>query len=316
MERIYNTDAQVVADIVAHHVAANVIPVAPPSGTAGVPTSVPVLVRPDGDGGIVTQSLKALIEEYRTAPERRVGVATMLTLESLIDHTNRFKDADTAVFADNRRDTPCLLTVFDYHRIGAEGAPRFGTHRASYQFPLSDEWQAWAKFDGATMDQSEFAEFLEDRIGDVEVPPELGGDDEPTQKLAALLARLGGRLAGPATLMDLSRGLKVTADERVHQALNLSSGESQIQYACEHRDEQGAPLKVPNLFLITIPVFNSGDVFRIPVRLRYRVRGGAISWSYHLHRTDQVFDAAFTDACRMVIEATELPLFVGKPEAR
>ena len=308
-----DSDAQAIAEIVRHHIRPEILTV---KGQDHFPDTE-VLILPDANGGLRSHSVKKFLDEFRVAPERRVGTATMLTLDSLINHINRFKDDDSAVFANNSRDVPSLTAVFNYHRIGHDGAPRFGDHRAAYAFPLSDEWQAWVKHNGDSFSQSEFAEFLEDRIGDVEVPPDLMNaplDDAPTKALTMMLDRLGGNLAGPGKLMELSRGLKVTAEERVHQAQNLSSGESQIQFTHEHRDEQGQPLKVPNLFLINIPVFNSGDLFRVPVRLRYRVKGGAITWSYHLHRTDQVFDAAFNDACVRVGELTGLPVFVGKPE--
>ena len=182
------------------------------------------------------------------------------------------------MFADNNRNDASLTAVLDYHRKNHDGAPRFGEHRAVYRFPLSDEWKAWAQHDGEAMSQAEFAEFLEDRISDVEVPPNLDkvkDDDEPGKRLKSLLDTLGGKLASPAKLMELPN--EGHGEERVHQAQNLATGEAQIQYTHEHIDEQGAPLKVPNLFLINVPVFNSGDLFRQPVRLRYRVRGGQIS---------------------------------------
>ena len=41
--------------------------------------------------------------------------------------------------------SPSLLAVYDYNHGGEKGDPRFGQHRASYSFPLSDEWQAWMR---------------------------------------------------------------------------------------------------------------------------------------------------------------------------
>ena len=325
-DRTQMAESQVVADIVRDHFRPELMTVTGQDGQ----TDTQVLVLPDGQGGLKAQSVKTFVDEYRQNPERRKGSASLLTLDSLIDHINRFQDADSAVFADNSREAPSMTAIFDYHRrvnttdgngeihFDPAARPRFGDHRGTYRFPLSHEWKEWANFDGETLSQGEFAEFLEDRIGDVEVPPEFSDapddEDEPTQRLLQLLVTLGGTLASPGRLMELSRGLKVTAEEQVHQATNLSNGEAQIQYTHEHLDEQGQPLKVPNLFLINIPVFNSGDLFRIPVRLRYRVRGGQISWSYLLYRTDKVFDAAFDDAVDRVRDKTGLPVFVGHPE--
>ncbi|MBL4748433.1 MAG: DUF2303 family protein [Magnetovibrio sp.] len=307
-----NSEAKAVADIVRRHIKSDLLKVT--GGSNLVP--VEVLILPNGDG-LEVHSVKKYVDEYRTAPEFRKGTASLLDQDSFVAHANRFKDDDSVIFADNDRETPSLKSVLNYHRQKHDGAPRFGDHKGVYNFPMSDEWKAWAEFDGEVRSQIEFAEFLEDRITDVETPPDLSKikkDDEPGQRLKKMLDILGGKMAGPGTLMDLSRGMKVTAEEKVHQSQNLSTGEGQIQYRQEHRDEQGAPLKVPNMFLIGIPVFKNGDVFRIAVRLRYRVRAGQISWSYMLYRTDQVFDAAFNDVVNKVKADTDLPVFFGRPE--
>lgn len=314
-------ETHVIADVVRKHFTPGVIEVSGQDGQA----RAQVLAVPDGVNGINIVSVKSFVDEYRQHPERRKGTSKLLTLQSFIDHTNRFRNDDSAVFADSHRENPSMLVVFDYHeRVNVDGErnrdalPQFGGHRATYHFPVSDEWKIWNQFNEQKLTQTEFAEFLEDRINDVEVPPNLTGepesDDDPTRKLRLLLSSLGGSLAGPARLMELSRGLKVTAEERVHQAVNLSNGETQLQYTHEHLDEQGQPLKVPNLFLINIPVFQFGDVFRVPVRLRYRSRGGSITWSYSLYNKDRVFDTAFKEAVAQVSQETTLPVFIGYPE--
>jgi len=278
-----------------------------------------ILILPDGIGGMTAQSVKKFTDEYKTAPDFRTGTAQMLTLDSFINHVNRFKDEDSIIFADNSREKPSLKAVIDYHKKTFKGQPRNGDHKVTYTFPMSDEWKAWMDLDGQSMTLIEFAEFLEDRIGDVEVPPVLNNENEDDSDadthLKMLLERIGGNLAGPQKLMELSKGLKINVEEKVHQAHTLASGETQLQFSHEHKDDQGAPIKVPNMFLINIPVFNSGDVFRIPVRLRYRVKAGSISWTYQLYRTDQTFDTAFDDAVKKVEEDTELPVHVGKVES-
>jgi uncharacterized protein YfdQ (DUF2303 family) len=281
--------------------------------------SAQILILPDGKGGLRAESIKKFSDEYKTAPDTRQGTAIMLTLDSFIDHVNRFKDAESIVFAQNSRDKPRLQAIIDYHQSTFDGAPRYCDHQVSYDFPMADEWNAWLEKDNQPMTQIEFAEFLEDRIGDVEVPPtkeNLESDEnEGTTRLKTLLERIGGNLAGPGTLMELSKGLKVNVEEKVHQHHTLANGETQLHFSHEHTDENGAPIKVPNMFLINIPVFNSGDVFRIPVRLRYRVRSGNITWTYQLYRTDQTFTAAFEDAVKKVEDATSLPTHIGFPEA-
>lgn len=279
----------------------------------------PQLVRMDGRDVLITprgvevHSVKKLLEEYRTAPERRRGTAMLTSLDSFIAHVVRFADADSVVFANRDPAKPSLTAVLDYHRAGAEAAPRFGGHRAHYAFPLAEPWTAWAAIDGEVLSHTDFAEFLEDRIGDVLVPPEGAGGPEDRHVLA-LRNSPGGTFAGPSRLLELSRTLKVNEESRVTSAQNLSSGEVQLQFETAHRDEAGAPLRVPNRFLLGIPVFDGGAAYRFAARLRYRLAGGNVSWIVQRHRPDLVFEDALMEACNKAAEATKLPLLFGQPE--
>lgn len=255
------------------------------------------------------ESVKAMLEEYRTRPERRRGVAVLTELDSFIGHVNRFKDGDSAIFADRSPSQPSLLAVLDYHRAGAEGAPRFGGHRAKYAFPLSEEWIAWTSQNGKPMGQGEFAKWIEDRLPDV-ADPSLPGAG--ATKFAALL---DCKFASASKLLELSRGLAVHVDQSVAGHVTLGSGESSFTFSEVHNDKGGAPLKIPGAFLLAIPVFRGGAPYEIPTRLRYRVKGGQVSWFYDMHRASAVFDHVVDEACERAIKETSLPLFAGSPEA-
>lgn len=276
-----------------------------------------VLIRPQN---MHAEPVENYLSQFRANPRRRKGQSSHVTLASLIAFTKRFKDADSVLFANGSRTSPQLLTVFDYNEavsgesdLGIIAKPRFGEHRAVYTFPLSDEWSAWMGGNGKHMDQQEFAEFLENRILDI-LPP-LTEFDEGTEAIEEMMTSLGGTMATAAQLMELSRGLAVHVDERVKNTVNLSTGEVEVQYAAADNGTDGAPLKVPSMFLIGIPVFRLGAIYRIPVRLRYRARGGAIAWFYELYRTDRVFENAYDEACHLAAEETGLPIFNGTPES-
>lgn len=262
--------------------------------------------------GINIKSTKAFKDEYLTAPERRKGEAKVNDIESFIAHVNRFKDKDSALFANNDPARPSITAVLDYHKQTAAGAPRFGEHRTIYNFPVSKEWQLWTAKDSEQFGQGDFASFIEDNILDCLQPTEGGADDN--KQLKALRELLGGSFASPTKLVELSRGLAVNEASRVKGKTNLSTGETTIVYETEHNDETGKPIKVPNMFLIAIPVFEGAERYRIAVRLRYRVRSGAVSWHYELYQSENVFIDAFKGACALAIKETELPLFVGSPE--
>lgn len=267
-----------------------------------------IVLLPNGGGGFDVHSTKGLTDDYLAAPERREGTAVLTDLPSFVAHANRFKDDDSAIFASRNPEKPSILAVLDYHRAGADGSPRFGKHRARYDFPLSVEWQAWQAGNGKAMGQEDFARFLEDRLVDVLDPK------SALETAKAFAALLDCGFATPSRLLELSRGLSVSVGRRVVNQGNLSTGESTMTFAEEHTDSAGKPLKIPGAFLIGIPVFRNGTPYQIPVRLRYRVSGSVVSWIYEMSRIDAVFDHAIDEAIGVATKETSLTTFSGSPE--
>jgi hypothetical protein len=265
--------------------------------------------------GFEIRSLKGLIDEWLPRPRRKEGIAVLQTLDSFSSHVTRHRTDNSAIFADRFGEKPKLLCIFDYHPKfpAKDGSPTDGKadwcrHKARYDFPLSDEWGAWVARSGKEFGQEEFAEFIEQRVYDL---MDTGKASDDIREYAELL---GMSLASPSRMVELSRGLSVHVGKRVQNHANLGSGEATISYVTEHSGPDGAPLKIPGAFLVAIPVFRAGERFQILVRLRYRVRGGVVSWLYELTRAQDVFDTAFDEACEKAAEDTELPLFVGSPE--
>lgn len=267
--------------------------------------------------GMAIVDLLPFVDARLGAPRRTKGTARHTTLASFIDAVNRFKvDAQvmddftsrlgTAVFAVDDMSAPKLLCVVDYH---GHVDPAFCEHLIEYAFPLSDEWRAWATaFASKGMSQVEFAAFLEDRITDV---LEVGAVGERGQKMAETL---GLSLTGSAGVLTLSRGISIKAETRVNSVTNLSTGEGKILFEEKHGDDGGGAVKVPGGFVIGIPVVRGGPLFQVFVRIRYRLTGGSVVWSFTPHRLDAVFRAAFEEACAEVREKTCVPLFHGTPE--
>lgn len=300
--------------------------------TAGIPTEVGALLQGMADARVTelvslgesapdvlvvssaskVQSIKPLLDEYRTTPERRKGTSHHTALASYVAMTNRFKADNSAVFAA-AGDAPTITTIFDYHPEGPERADdddkaRFCGHRAVYSCPLSDEWKAWTAKAGKSLPQADFAEFMESRILDV------GAADVPGALAEEMLSKIGVKLAGPAQLMELSRGLSLAVGHTVKNAKNLSNGETQVIFEEVHTDKTGAPLQVPGAFVLAIPIFKLGDIWQVPVRLRYRVTNGQISWLFDLYRADRILERAFDGAVEAVEIETGLAVFRGTPE--
>jgi hypothetical protein len=281
--------------------------------------------------GMALQSIKPLLDEYRARPEARRGTATLQSLDSFINWTLRHKGDETVIFANNNAEAPSLTAIIDYHQKGAQvpahfhheqhesdtGIPGWCRHRGLYLLALSKPWQAWAAVEGRSLTLAEMAAFLEDHITDVIQPPALSPSEtmlEADAKLLDLVRVLGGSLAGPSKLLELSRGISVHENAKVKNVANLSTGEVQMVFETEHTSGNGEPLRIPNMFLIAIPVFEMGAAYRMPVRLRYRRAGNEIKWIFLRHRPELYFDDAFGDVVTAARERCEVPLFLGAPE--
>lgn len=268
--------------------------------------------------GSATPLPATAFDAYRDYPLHRAGTAAMTQLPSFISLVNRFKFANSAIFAVDDFMKPSLTAIFDYHpdngEVGGEAlvnATQAMRHKASYAFPLSKEWQAWIGQNAKPMGMGDFARFIEDHIVDVSADPV----DSFAPASQEFVTANRGTIATPSKLVEISRGLQVYERAVIKEAKNLSTGEAQFTFDSEHTDGDGKPLTLPTMFSITIPVFaRSTDVFRLIARFRYRKTGEGLVFWYELWRPDLTFEIAFNEALDKVAAETGLPIYAGKPE--
>lgn len=163
--------------------------------------------------GMRIESLRKYLDEYRTKPRRIEGVAQLEDVGSFIEYVRKFSDplhsklfAATGVDSQGGLPTPKLVAVIDHHHTSDE--PRFGAHRAEYNFPLSEPFKAWLAANESTLSLEMFANFLEDRLMDVLDPARL-----PSDGIKEAVQRLGLKLADPGQLLR-STGSRITASPR------------------------------------------------------------------------------------------------------
>lgn len=275
----------------------------PDGPQSGLPSSLPVAVQHGENAGV--SSVKKLIEEWRFRPERKSGTAKAQTLEAFIALSARHQTTHSAIFADVNWKAPKLTTVIDYHQSD-NGTPDFGRHRVDYQFPLSEEWQAWIAKNGQGMSQESFAAFIEDHIAELSAPTDA--------ETATATRDFATTVANPAELIQLSRGLQVHVSSKVKTSVTLQSGEGQIAWEESHNGTDGKPIKVPGMFILAVAPFFMGEVVRIPVRLRYRVKEGVTVWFYQIYRPDMHITERVRHDLRDAKDATGLPTFEAQPE--
>ena len=269
---------------------------------AGLPSSVPVGFDRKKQEFV---SLKARIEEFRTAPRRRKGTATADTLASFIDLVNRHKDDQSALFGKTSWPDPKLTAVLNYDSTDAEA--RFRDHRVVYAFPLTDEFKAWVGASGQPMGQAEFAYFLEEHAAELAAPQD--GEKSEYERLFKEI------FATPSEVLELSRHLEVNVNAKAKQGIRLQTGERQVEFSEEHLNSKGEKVTIPGIFMVSVPAFVDGEAVRIPARLRYRISGGDIKWFYQLYRWQFYLREQVGHDLNTAAAGTDLPAFEGAPEA-
>ena len=192
-------------------------------------------------------------------------------------------------------------------------APDWGRYRASYAFPLSKTWQAWRGANLKAQTQEQLAIFLEENLVDVLPASEM--DQDPQIKQA--VDQLGLKVADPLRLLELSRNFRIVTNETASEALALSSGETELHYRSEQRgvDNAGTKIVVPTAFLVALPVFEGGAMYRLLVRLRTRRMDGGHRFIFDIYRLERTQEKAFADECRDIAARADVPLFFGVPPA-
>lgn len=290
----------------------------------------PVLLTPNGQGGMTVHEGKRFIDDYqpRAAPERRRGMAVLESLASFVDHVNRFRVPESAIFM---RRTPAMIeAVYDYH---TSEQPRYGEHRATFAFPASTAWKAWREVNGKELGQTSFAEFLENHSADLIDPTRL-----PPSALEAIRdaeTATGVSCVHPEAIRVLAKGLEYHRKASSVELRNLRTGECKISFEEKLTGKDGEVLDIPGLFAIAVELFDArmpGELdptdptkrlpptasrYVIPVRLRVRAassEGDGLRWTLLLHNVERCIDLALSEAAERVSTETKCPVFWGSPE--
>lgn len=224
------------------------------------------------------------LEEYAEAPRRARAEVAAHDPETFGAYFNRFKTADSVILADQDKFT--IVGIIDYHP--KDGAA-FREHRVSYEAPRSLEWKTWRTASGKRMAQEEFAQFIEDNVVDIRTP------------------------AG-ADVLEISRNLQANKKVAFSSAIRLADGQQQFTYeeVIDGSTSKGK-IKVPETFVLGIPVFFGGELYEVTARLRYRIDNGKLALWYELYRPEYIEKDAFEAVLVGVGTVTETAVWHGRP---
>ena len=227
-------------------------------------TDIPVAVVPN------SHEVKSL-ERFQLQPSLIRQSVNLISASSLIAYIKKFADQRTAIFAD--KSVTRIEAVLDYHAEAA--SPEWAYHRAIYDCPYSDEWKEWAARDKKAMDQTDFAEFLENHIKDI--APVSEGNKGPS---------------GTA-LLEMVLAFQETRKAEFKSVRRLQDGTFQLSYSDEKSGSGNTSL--PEKISLAIAPFHNGAPYQVEARIRYRLRDGSLALWYELIEPKKIVEHAFTE---------------------
>lgn len=240
----------------------------------------------DGNGSKSLIEVDPLPEFALTTSAKR----TVTSAGGFSEYVNRHGGKQTEIWADQPGNT--VVAVIDANASAEAGIDeRFGyeRHRVSLKLEHTPGWIAWVKGQGQGP-QDRLAEHIEEWAENVFSPS-------------------GAEMLEIAQTLQGSRNANFTSGSR------LSNGEVNLAYTEELKGAAGKSgnLSIPEEFELGLVPYVGGNAYRVVAKFRWRLDGGRVSVGYKLIGLERILEEAFKDVMNEISEATEFPVFAGRP---
>lgn len=208
------------------------------------------------------------VRSAQAAPHRSKGDVQLGDLTSFVSFCKLLgagKDWPHArVYASPKNRT--LACFFNDHGATQPGWRDFA---ARYTVALSREFNTWISQNGKPLEQTAFAEFVEENHADIVEP---SGD----------------------VLMRIATTLQAKTDVEFRSSKRLDNGQVQLTYVetIDARAGDGS-LEIPREFAIGVRLFENGEGYKVKARLKYRLHAGAVKFWFELDRPEKAIEDAF-----------------------
>ena len=234
------------------------------------------IMMPDNSGKLALQNMDA----FMPVPVRAPHEARLDTLQSFLEYFNRYANSESTVyFKANGGEIKCTA-VIDHH---GKDHDDWGSHKLSYSFPTTPEWQDWKSGNKQPKSQEAFAQFVEDHLDDIITPD-------------------------GATMLEIAKSLQAKNNVAFSRAIRLDNGEVQFKYVEEINGTAGAngTLEIPADIELGLRLFLDGQVYRMRARFRYRIQEGKLQMWYDLVQPHRVIEDAANSAFATVCDGIKI----------
>lgn len=235
-------------------------------------------------GAVEIIDLEAYLDEYRDRPRRKKGSYTAHDADGFVRYLGKHGLPETEVWADVTAAR--VVAVINAH--DTTEAAGYGDHRLTYAVLPTDAWRAWVANDGKLLAQSDFAEHIEDRSGDIVRPT-------------------------AAEMLELAQTFQATIGVRFESSKLLSSGERQLEYreTVDAKAGRAGAFDIPKDFELGLIPFEGADRYKVTARFRYRITDGALRIGYRLERPSDVQREAFLGVVSAISAGIDAQVFRG-----
>lgn len=224
------------------------------------------------------------------APARKRGKVFLGDAVSFIAFFNKHKTSQSMLYGATAK--PAFKGI-----INDDGdAPGWKDHQVIYQCPHSQEWGVWKSGSGRHMNQTEFAEFIEDNLPDIYSTT----IEEPSA----------------AELLEIASNFKMNKKVNFSSGKRLDNGQICLEYVEDIQGSAGAKgqIRIPEKFWIAVPVFENGSPYKVECRFKYRVKEGVLTMWFEMVRAHKVLESAFKDVWQEIKEGCEQDILRGFPD--
>lgn len=239
-----------------------------------------------GDGNYALEPSGTVIfdlEKFLPAPRRLVQSVVFDDVASFVAYVNRFKQDSTTIFSAPKYGT--YAAILDYHK--ASNAPAWCSHIAKLKLQTTEEWDAWRSKNREQMDQTDFAEFLEEHCREIVEPP-------------------------AATMLEIALNFEAKKDVEFRSCMRLENGQVSFVYSENvGASTRAGEVEVPSKFKIFLAVFKGQGQQFIEARLRYRLKEAKLLLWYDMIRPDKLVEDAVGDVTRLISAETQIEPLTG-----
>lgn len=251
----------------------------------------------DGPAAIIIPAdAKLEFFDRPAVPFRKKGIIELDDIDSFIAYYTGNNETHKAIYA-SLEPLSFVGLLNDHLPESGGGKQGWRDYGCRYTPRHSKEWAAWTGRNKNPFEGNDaFAEWLEDNLVDV-IEPDNG------------------------KLLEIAINFKVNSTASFSNVKRLADGNTQMHYTntVEGKSSTSAgEVKIPELFVIEIPVFQGRNAtkYRVEARFRFRLHGGNLRIAYELVRPHKVIEQAFCDLVDKIANEATTAVLYGRHEAK